>query len=509
MTSFQSVRHPLIPRALLVLAALGAGPWAASGLRAQDVALAGDADLAVDRRLERLLQTDPLVVTRDTAFSPGDTIPRSVLVLDARLVHEGVILGDLVMVEARGYIRPRGQVTGDVVNLAGGLYRSELARIGGRIENLPMAPYRVVREPDRVVILAMGPGRFEPDGFRGLQAPTYDRVNGLTLVWGAAYRFPRVGRVQPRLHAQAGWQTQRGDPTYAVDFSLRRSANRVSVGHERAWDTNERWIRGDLLNSLLYLWDGQDLRDYHEVERSWVELSRDFVHDRGRLRATAAVRGQVEDATSLAAGTPWFIIGSETRSNPSIDDGRTTSALGRLDVAWEGRRTLFDGGAEYEAARPWRGGAFRFDRLRTDGRFAMAALANHSVAVRFMAQAPVSGEPLPRQRWSFVGGSATLHTLEVAEFYGDHVVFVDTRYIIPLPERMALPILGAPRLHLLHVAGMAWTRDENRDLHQELGFELDLSLLYVRFVIVPDDPALRDLSVGLAWPVGRKFPWER
>jgi hypothetical protein len=509
MTSFQSVLPPQIVRTLVVLAALGVGPWAAPGLRAQDVALAGDADLAMDRRLERLLQANPLVVTRDTAFLAGDTIPRSVLVLDARLVHEGVIQGDLVMVEARGYIRPRGQVTGDVVNLAGGLYRSELAQIGGRIENLPMAPYRVVRDPDRIVILAMGPGPFELEGFRGLQAPTYDRVNGLTLVWGMGYRFPRLGRVQPRLHAQAGWHTQRGDPTYTVEFSLRRSANVLSGGHERAWDTNERWIRGDLLNSLLYLWDGQDLRDYHEMERSWVELSRDFVHPNGRLRATAAVRGQVEEATSLVAAAPWFIIGSEARSNPPIDDGRTTSGLGRLDVAWEGRRTRFDGGVEYEAARPWRGGSFQFDRLRTDGRFAMAALANHSVAIRFMAQAPLSGDPLPRQRWSFVGGSATLNTLEVAEFYGDHVVFVDTRYIIPLPERIALPILGAPRLHLLHVAGMAWTRDETRDLHQEVGLELDLSLLYVRFVVVPDDPATRDLSVGLAWPVGRKFPWER
>jgi hypothetical protein len=509
MTCCRNATRRRVWRSLLVMAALVSGPWAVSGITAQEVVLVGDSDLAVDRRLERLLRDDPLVVTRDTAFTPGDTIRRSVLVLDARLIHEGVIVGDLVMVEARGFIRPAGVVTGDLVNLAGGLYRSELATIGGRIDNLPVAPYQVVREADRIVILAMGPGPMELDGFRGLQPPTYDRVNGLTVVWGAAYRFPRLGRVQPRLHAQAGWQTQRGEPTYKVDFSLRRSANAIAVGHERAWNTNERWIRGDLMNSLLYLWDGQDLRDYHEVDRSWVELSRDFVHGDGRLRATAAVRGQVEDAASLRAGTPWFIMGSETRPNPSVDDGRTTSIVAGVDVAWEGRRTLLDGRMEYEAGRSWQDGAFRFDRVRTDGRFAMAAFSNHSLTVRYLVQAPLSGDPLPRQRWSFVGGTATLHTLEVAEFYGDHVVFADTRYIIPLPERLALPILGAPRLHLLHVAGMAWTSEETRDLHQEVGFELDMSVLYVRFAFVPDDTSIRDLSVGLAWPVGRKFPWER
>jgi hypothetical protein len=116
-----------------------------------------------------------------------------------------------------------------------------------------------------------------------------------------------------------------------------------------------------------------------------------------------------------------------------------------------------------------------------------------------MLQAPLAGGPLPRQRWSFVGGTATLHTLEVAEFYGDHVVFVDTRYIVPMPDRLALPILGTPRVHLLHVAGMAWTDADRRDLHQEAGVELDLGLLYVRYVVVPDDLATSDLGrPGLA-----------
>jgi hypothetical protein len=503
MTSWRVARRC---RPLLALLAL---TMAAAGASAQEIVLQGAADVELDHRLARLLGAGALVVSRDTTFERGDTIRRSVLVVDARLVHEGVIDGDLVMVEGRGFVRPDAQVTGDLVNIAGGLYRSEIATIGGRIVNLPIAPYRVIREPHRIVIRATGPSRLELDGLRGLHIPTYDRVNGLTLVVGAGYRLPPLGRIQPRAHAQVGWQTQRGDPTYAVDFSLRRSATALAAGYEQVWGTNERWIRGDVMNSFLYLWHGQDLRDYHEVERTWVRLSRDFVEREGRLLVTATVRGQSEDAASLTAGAPWFIIGSETRPNPLVDDGRTTSLLGSVDLEWDGLQTRFDGRVEYELARPWRGSEMRFDRVRTDGRFAMAAFANHTLAIRYVLQAPLAGGPLPRQRWSFVGGTATLHTLEVAEFYGDHVVFVDTRYIVPMPDRLALPILGTPRVHLLHVAGMAWTDADRRQLLQEAGVELDLGFLYVRYVVVPDDLARSDLGIGLAWPFGRSFSWER
>jgi hypothetical protein len=89
------------------------------------------------------------------------------------------------------------------------------------------------------------------------------------------------------------------------------------------------------------------------------------------------------------------------------------------------------------------------------------------------------------------------------------VVFVDTRYIVPMPDRLALPILGTPRVHLLHVAGMAWTDADRRQLLQEAGVELDLGFLYVRYVVVPDDLARSDLGIGLAWPFGRSFSWER
>jgi hypothetical protein len=492
-----------------VWAAVLAAVLATTGAPAQTVVLEGGADAAVDRRLERILAASPVIITRDTLLAREDTVRGPVLVLGAELVMEGVILGDLVLVDAAGFIRPTAEVTGDLVNIAGGLYRSELATVGGEIVDLPVAAYALVREADRWVIRATDvPSALALHGVLGFHVPTYDRVNGLTLIWGAGYRAPILKRVGAEIHGQVGWQTQRGDPTHALWVDVGERDAGLSFGHERAWDTRERWIRGDLLNSLAYLWHGQDLRDYHEVDRTWVRATRLLTE--GRLTARGELTGQVEDARSLRAGEPWFLWGSATRPNPPVDDGRISSALGALDVEWEGRQTLGLARVEAEGAGDWLGGEHRFGRLTVHGRWAMAALANHSLSVDAFLQGPLGANPLPRQRWSFVGGPATLHTLDVAEFRGDRVVFTDTRYIIPLPDRLTLlTLLGAPRLHLVHAAGMAWTAPERPALHQEVGVLLDLSLLHIRFVLVPDDPSQRHFGVSLAFPVGRTFHWER
>jgi hypothetical protein len=502
------MRTPSPARRLLLLLAL-LGPWASLRVSAQEVTLEGAGDVAIDRRLARLLEAEPLLVTEDLSIARGDTVRRSVLVLDATLVHEGVILGDLVIVDGGAFVRPRSVVMGDLVNAGGGLYRSEIAVIRGRILDLPNAAYAVIREPDRIVIRAgAAPSPLVLDGAAGLHLPTYDRVNGVTLGWGATYHLPDVGRFQPRLHGQVGWHTQRGDPGYAADFAIQRSATTLAVGHERGWATRERWARSDLVNSLLFLWDGQDMRDYHEVERSWAEIRQDFADQPRRFQGSIAVRARAEDASSLPAGSPWFLRGSDTRENATVDDGRITSVLGTATLAWEGAETRFNGSVELETARIWRGGEARFDLLRTEGGWAMAAFADHTLTIDYLLQVPLAGEPLPRQRWSFVGGPATLATLATAETAGDRVVFVETGYIIPLPEGIRLPLLGSARLHLVHVAGRAWTAGEERTFHQEAGLRLDVPGLFVRFVVVPDDPRTNAVTVGVARVFGRRYPWE-
>lgn len=499
---------------VVVTAALGAtaGPGAIAGAGAQQlpVVTEGTSDVAVDLRLSRLLAADPVIILHDTLVARTDTVHGSVLVLDATLVLEGVVTGDLVLVDAGAFVRPGAVVRGDLVNVAGGLYRSEISRVGGAILDLPTASYRVVREPDRIVIEATDtPSRLQLDGVLGVHVPTYDRVNGLTAVWGARYRLPRFGDATPSIHGEAGWQTERGEPTYGLSGRVRWLAMAVEGGHEKGWATTDAWIKGDLRNSLTYLWDGDDHRDYHQAERSWAAVRREFGDTEKRFYGVLGLRGQVEDAASLRGGDPWHLLSGDVRDNPPIDDGRTTSLLARFDMEWHGQQTDFEGSVEYEAAREWLEGQFSFDRLQVRGDWAMHALADHTLEIDFFVQRPLSGGVLPRQRWSFVGGSGTLRTVDLARYRGDRVVHVETKYIIPLPERLAVPLIGAPDLRLIHAAGMAWTEGEDPGLRQEVGVRIQFFGPYVRYMVDPTDSGTQELDIGLRWPFGSRYPWER
>jgi len=55
----------------------------------------------------------------------------------------------------------------------------------------------------------------------------------------------------------------------------------------------------------------------------------------------------------------------------------------------------------------------------------MKAIANHTLEIEANFRGPLPGtETLPLQRWTFVGGSGTLYTFDIAEFRGDRLAFV-------------------------------------------------------------------------------------
>src|SRR5690606_7986192 len=124
-------------------------------------------------------------------------------------------------------------------------------------------------------------------------------------------------------------------------------------------------------------------------------------------------------------------------------------------------------------------------------------------------QGPLPGTAsLPLQRWSFVGGSGTLLTYDVAEFRGDRVAFVETEYSIPLPRRLTVRPFGRPSFDLLHMAGMAWTDDESPAFEQNIGARIRYNVVYVRVVTHPsrfaDDV---EVSVSVSLPRG-SYPWQ-
>lgn len=437
-------------------------------------------------------------------------MPRTLLVAGATLTLEGAVAGDLVGVDANLFLRPSARVRGDVLNLGGGLYPSNLAKIGGDVVDAPLAPYSVAFEAGAVRIRGEADvPLLDLDGVFGFEPPTYDRVDALGVRWGAGLLLPPIRRVQPRLNGWIGYASGRGAINGGVELEARRGPTRFAFGGEERTATQDEWIRGDLRNTLSFLVKGSDHRNYYEAEVAYAELSHEFGRD--GLGGVARLRVQLENDESLGAGTPWVLFGDDFRVNPPIDDGRISSIVIGLAGEWIGRFAAAQAGVDLEFAEDLLGGDFAFGRFVVSGEWAMDALANHLLQVEWRFQGPLPGTAsLPRQRWSFVGGSGTLPTFETARFLGDRLVFAETQYIVPLSQRFALPIVGPPDLKFVHAFGMAWTEHARRDLEQNIGIHVEFFVPYVRIMTDPADPLDSiEIDLGVAWPFGNERPWRR
>lgn len=497
----------------LAVAVILAAAAVADPASAQQVRRVGGAEAELDARIERALASGRYrALMRDTLLAAGDTLRGPVLVLNRSVYVEGVVAGDLIGVDANLFLRPSARVTGDVVNVGGGYYPSALATVEGDVIDRPTAPYAVEEHPEVWIIVGVAERqeRLDLDGVYGFDVPTYDRVNGLILDWGATYRLPEAAGVEPEVHGWVGGATERGEILGGGEAAVSSGATRVFAGGDRAVHTNQEWIRGALRNSVSYAFKGKDHRDYYQAERVYAGAARTLPLG-GRSTLDLSARWQLEDATSLEADDPWSVLSQDdVRPNLPVSDGSIGSAILDLTSFWVGTTAALESTLALEVAAPALGGDFDFLRYRFSGEWSMRALADHALEVEWMLMGPVgSDEILPLQRWSFVGGSGTLNTFDIASFHGDRVAFVESEYTIPLPERFALPVVGPPELRLLHAAGMAWTALQDRDLEQNVGARLDFGVGYLRLLFDPERPGSPDFDVGLSWPFGNGYEWEK
>ncbi|HUF12191.1 MAG TPA: hypothetical protein VMN78_03750 [Longimicrobiales bacterium] len=498
-------------------------PGAATG---QTLERRGDGDIFLDDRIDRLIRTGRYLALHDEerTIEAGDTIRTSLIVLGGRLYLEGVVQGDLVGVDAELFLRPGSRVVGDVVNIGGGLYRSELAETG-RVRDLPNMRYQVREEGDRVVIVSvMRRSPLELDGALGFHVPEYNRVDGLAPDWGFTWRFPPVGAVTAGLRGIVGYRTERGELAGGGSAFLERSAWGLEGGWIRQTRSNDRWIRSDLRNSADFLLEGDDTRDYYEADVAWGELRYRIGAPEGMRRITFGVRYEQEQAGSLREDTPWNIFAPDSmRANPPIDAGTIQGVIPFIDGEWlttststEARIELEQGSSDLAPPSdcgigvgvPCPPADGSFTRLRVNSEFGMQALRDHTLEIELQFMLPLAGdEPLPRQRWGILGGSGTIRTVGDAAFRGDHLLYSETEYIIPI-RRVRLPMNVIPDLQFLHMAGLAWSGARERDLVQNVGARLNVWALYVRWLI---DPASEnsELTFGVSWPFDAKeYPWQ-
>lgn len=508
-----AVRGGMTARTLPMLLALAmAAPAAAqqrTGQTTPHIERTGRGILVYDRALDALLADDYTLVSENLLVANGDTLAGPVLVAGATLRVNGTIDGDLYIVDANVFLRPTAVVTGSIYNLGGGLYPSEQAQVAG-VTDEPIAPYEVERLADGSLRIVGTRSRsaLVLDGFRGVRIPTYDRVDGLSVGVGAGLLTPPLASIEPMVRGWAEYRVERSEFTGGGELSAARGATTLAVGAERTTESEDRWIRGDLTNSLSTIWDGDDYRNYYQSDRGWVEARRVF--ETGQRISNAFLRFQVEDATSLPAGDPWIIRQPDSiRPNPAVADIRISSLLAGGSVTWDTPNLVGEVAIETEFAFDVLDGERSFRRFAITGEAAIPALADHTLEVEWHFRGPFPGtDSLPRQRWSFVGGSGTLYTYDIAAFPGDRVAFAGLTYVIPLPARLTLPLIGRPSFNLLQTTAAAWTHDIERVARHNLGAELRWPFFYARVIADPENFDEPEFSVNVSFPRG-SLPWQR
>jgi hypothetical protein len=331
----------------------------------------------------------------------------------------------------------------------------------------------------------------------GVGIPSYDRANGVTLRAAARARL-YADTAAPTLDATALYHTARerfgGELSLLFRLGARHHAVIEAARHSA---TNEQWIRGDLVNSLSSLTIRSDVRNYYEEDLLALEVARE--PPVGQRTGQGFIAPRLRIATSTARSLPardvWTLFGDEEwRRNPAIDAGRIVSGTLGAAAGWRGATSSFSGDLAVEWAPPGLGD-FEYRLLTADGQWDMVALWSHAISIRGHFLHPL-GSSAPAQRWSMVGGPGTLPTLETGLLRGDHLLFVESSYGIPLPW-IALPFAGSPSFVMRHAAGSAWTSDEPTPaFEQNLGAGLAFPLVRADLFIDPSEP--EDVSLYLA-----------
>ena len=462
--------------AAAVLLALLARPLAAQ----QEIHISGD-DQSPGAQLAReiLGRRNYLRFDRDTVLPATFHAPGDVVVYDADVRLEGQIDGSVAVIGGDFFIRPRAVVRGDIANVGGGVYTSALATTGRIVETKPgtqvaLSGDSAAADTSEYSATIIAPPRPSVIGFSLRPLPTYDRVNGVTLTLPVRVLLARNDS-GPRIDAWASYRFHNPDKPgggVRVTVPLGFQNVRASVEASRATRTNDAWQRGDLSNSLSLLLSGRDYRDYYDADvlRAMVfrPIGKPLIAGESWLNPMAGVQWSAD--RSLRAKHVFSVMHSldADRPNPPVLAGHILSAFAGAEVRLVGRLSQLNADAQVERSIPGSSDA-DFTQLVGEATYTATAFRTHQLSVYLRGVTPF-GSDAPPQRFEILGGPATIPTLAVGQYRGDHLAFVDGRYSVPLP--LQVPFLGVPSAQLAYVAGAAWTGPDVPRWTQNIGYGL-------------------------------------
>lgn len=479
---------------LMVACAAAPGP-----MGAQEVRFTPRADQPVERRLAAFLERGGYELwARDTVLAAGDTVHGGLLVLESMVRLSGRVEGDIFVVDGDLFLRPGAEITGDATVLGGGYYGSSLARVEGGVTYRPNLFFQAVPSNGGWVIYPTRetPRVFEPDGLHGIRFPLVNRVDGWTPSVGARLQLVDAP-AQPSLHLALSYRTERGEFGGRIEQSWYPTGDlRLGLEAERVTASNDRWLRGDVSNTLSFVLAGRDHRNHYEADRWGVRAVQQLGEG-----DSLAVRVGAEEARSVVARMGNVLFGSERiRPNPTVDEGTAWSA------AVEGGLTEPLGPTDLRARMRLEGAdstaAGDFSYLFAEGhlRWVAPLPPGHTVSLHLSARGDLAGR-LPRQRWSAAGGPGTLPTFPVLSLRGPRLAMAAVRYRVPV-HPMRVPRLGVPELYAGATTAAAWGPDGTPAFRENV-------LVGVRFLALELTAAVEPSTGDGQVVLGLRLPAER
>lgn len=455
--------------------------------------------LAAPHILIRSDSLHPADLRRDTLFD------RTVIVLGPARVAS-TVHGDVIVVGGDLFLHPGVQIDGRAIAIGGGVYWTSLGKVSAGRFAFPEFTYVALVQPDGSIALdylalekrdtrvVVWPGLY------GVRVPAYDRTDGVSIPFGPTLRFD-TSRVE--VDPVVTYRSQLGtvDPEVDVRASLgRRLTVEGLVG--RTTETHERWIYGDISNSMATVFGGTDARNYYRTDRAEARAA--YRWEGATTQLTLVMGGLGEKASSVrpdsgALGGPWSLFGRKDkermlRPNPRIAPGIIASGLAGFRLEYDDQ--MVTGLVASETEVPVRSpGDERFVQTTLDARVGFPTFSTQRLELESHAVL-TAGDSAPPQRYAYLGGGGTLPTFEMLEFGGDELFFLEGRYIVPV-DRVRIRYLGSPTVTLRYMTGGA---DVGRfpTLEQNVGVRLALSFLRADYVV---DPASNrsNFSVGLSF----------
>ena len=333
----------------------------------------------------------------------------------------------------------------------------------------------------------------------GFRIPSYNRVDGVVLPWGP---FISLADGKLNLDPTVTYRSDIGalDPFLKAHFRI-GDRDEIEVRGGRSTYTNDDWIRSDLINSAAVLFAGSDSRNYFRADRAMARYIHRFTMRDWTL--TPSIGALTENAWSTGSpvthsSAPFSVFGRNDslkmlRPNPSIARGHISSALGRMDVAYERELVTFDFDTRVELAFDGPGTAppgsvtsniaGEFLQLTFGSKASFPTFGTQRFAFRGHAVV-TPGDIAPPQRFAYLGGAGTLATVDLLALGGDNLIFVEGEYSLPL-TRPLLPLVGAPILSARYAAGGAGI-GSTPDLIQNIGVGIGARLLKAEYHIDPN-----------------------